>query len=63
MKREDVKNKITGITEEQPNWLMQENGSDITREKFLSTLSLRRATCASSRKTPHNSISIKTVQF
>ena len=34
MKREDVKNKITGITEEQPNWLMQENGSDITREKF-----------------------------
>ena len=44
MKREDVKNKITGITEEQPNWLMQENGSDITREKFLSTLSLRRAT-------------------
>ena len=33
MKREDVKNKITGITEEQPNWLMQENGSDITREK------------------------------
>ena len=46
MKREDVKNKITGITEEQPNWLMQENGSDITREKFLSTLSLRRATKA-----------------
>ena len=46
MKREDVKNKITGITEEQPNWLMQENGSDITREKFLSTLSLRRATAA-----------------
>lgn len=43
MKREDVKNKIPGITEEQLNWLMQENGSDITREKFLSTLSLRRA--------------------
>ena len=38
MKREDVKNKIPGITEEQLNWLMQENGSDITREKFLSTL-------------------------
>ena len=33
MKREDVKNKISGITEEQLNWLMQENGSDITREK------------------------------
>lgn len=44
MKREDVKNKIPGITEEQLNWLMQENGSDIIREKFLSTLSLRRAT-------------------
>ena len=44
MKREDAKNKIPGITEEQLNWLMQENGSDITREKFLSTLSLRRAT-------------------
>lgn len=33
MKREDVKNKIPGITEEQLNWLMLENGSDITREK------------------------------
>ena len=33
MKREDGKNKIPGITEEQLNWLMQENGSDITREK------------------------------
>lgn len=33
MKRDDVKNKIPGITEEQLNWLMQENGSDITREK------------------------------
>ena len=33
MKREGVKNKIPGITEEQLNWLMQENGSDITREK------------------------------
>ena len=33
MKREVVKIKIPGITEEQLNWLMQENGSDITREK------------------------------
>ena len=33
MKREDVKNKIPGITEEQLNWLMQENGSDITGRK------------------------------
>ena len=31
MKREDVKNKIPGITEEQLNWLMQENGADINR--------------------------------
>ena len=55
MKREDVKNKITGITEEQPNWLMQENGSDITREKFLSTLSLRRATAESRCLAGHGS--------
>ena len=34
MKREDVKNKIPGITEEQLNWLMHENGADINREKF-----------------------------
>ena len=33
MKREDVKNKIPGIAEEQLNWIMQENGSDINREK------------------------------
>lgn len=33
MKREDVKNKIPGITEEQLNWLMQENGADINQEK------------------------------
>lgn len=33
MKREDVKNKIPGITEEQLNWIMTENGNDINREK------------------------------
>ncbi len=33
MKREDVKTKIPGITEEQLNWLMQENGTDINQEK------------------------------
>lgn len=33
MKREDVKAKITGITDEQLDWLMQENGADINREK------------------------------
>ena len=33
MKRENVKTKIPGITEEQLNWLMQENGADINREK------------------------------
>ena len=58
MKREDVKNKIPGITEEQLNWLMQENGSDITREKFLSTLSLRRATHATIKTIQDNTISI-----
>ena len=37
MKREDVKNKIPGITDEQLNWIMQENGSDINREKSAAT--------------------------
>ena len=36
MKREDVKN-IPGITDEQLNWLMQENGADINREKSAAT--------------------------
>lgn len=33
MKREDVKKQIPGITEEQLNWLMTENGNDVNREK------------------------------
>lgn len=33
MKREDVKAKIPGITDEQLNWLMNENDSDINAEK------------------------------
>ncbi len=33
MKREDVKKQIPGITDEQLNWLMSENGADINREK------------------------------
>lgn len=37
MKREDVKNKIPGITDEQLNWLMQENDADINREKSAAT--------------------------
>ena len=37
MKREDVKNKIPGITDEQLNWIMQENGADINREKAAAT--------------------------
>jgi hypothetical protein len=37
MKREDVKNKIPSITDEQLNWLMQENGADINREKSAAT--------------------------
>lgn len=37
MKREDVNNKIPGITDEQLNWIMQENGADINREKSAAT--------------------------
>ena len=37
LKREDVKNKVPGITDEQLNWLMQENGADINREKSATT--------------------------
>lgn len=33
MKREEVKAKITGITDEQLDWLMGENGRDVTAEK------------------------------
>lgn len=33
MKREEVKNKIPGITDEQLDWLMGENGRDVTAEK------------------------------
>ena len=33
MKREDVKKQIPGITEEQLNWIMTENGNDVNREK------------------------------
>lgn len=36
MKREDVKAKIPGITDEPLNWLMSENGADINREKTVS---------------------------
>ena len=37
MKREDVKNKIPGITDEQLNWIMQEIGNDVNREKSAAT--------------------------
>lgn len=33
MKREDVKKQIPNITDEQLDWLMGENGRDITAEK------------------------------
>lgn len=33
MKREDVKAKIPGITDDQLDWLMGENGRDVTAEK------------------------------
>ena len=32
-----MKNKIPGITDEQLNWIMQENGADINREKSAAT--------------------------
>ena len=32
MKREDVKQKIPGLTDEQVQWLMDENGADVARE-------------------------------
>ena len=37
MKREDVKNKSPGINDEPLNWIMQENGADINREKSAAT--------------------------
>ena len=33
MKREDVRKQIPGITDEQLDWLMNENGRDVQREK------------------------------
>ena len=33
MKREDVRKQIPGITDEQLDWLMAENGRDVQREK------------------------------
>ena len=37
MKREDVKKQIPGITDEQLDWLMNENGRDVQREKTAAT--------------------------
>ena len=37
MKREDVKKQIPNITDEQLDWLMGENGRDITAEKTKAT--------------------------
>lgn len=37
MKREDVKQKIPGITDEQLDWLMGENGKDVNAEKTKAT--------------------------
>ena len=33
MKREEIKKRIEGVTEEQLDWLMTENGKDVTHEK------------------------------
>ena len=37
MKREEVKSKIPDITDEQLDWLMNENGADINAEKNNTT--------------------------
>ena len=37
MKREDVKTQIPGITDDQLNWLMTQNGNDINAEKTKAT--------------------------
>lgn len=37
MKREDIQSRIPGITDEQLQWLMDENGRDINREKAAAT--------------------------
>lgn len=37
MKREDVKTKIPGITDDQLDWLMNENGKDVTAERNKAT--------------------------
>ena len=52
MKREDVKNKIPGITDEQLNWLMQENGAEINREKSAATALQTQLTAAAVRIRP-----------
>ena len=48
MKREDVKNKIPSITEEQLNWIMTENGNDVNREKAAAEQFKTQLTVASS---------------
>ena len=53
MKREDVKNKIPGITDEQLNWLMQENGADINREKSAATALQTQLDNANASSRPH----------
>lgn len=35
MDRNEIKNQITGITDEQLNWIMAENGKDIAREQSV----------------------------
>ena len=49
MKREEVKAKIPGITDEQLNWLMNENGNDINAEK--NNTSQAQGELATARKT------------
>lgn len=49
MKREEVKAKIPGITDEQLDWLMNENGNDINTEK--NNTSQAQGELAAARKT------------
>ena len=43
MKREDVKARIPGITDEQLRWLMDENGRDVNAEKLKTTAAQEQA--------------------
>lgn len=49
MKREDVKARIPGITDEQLQWLMDENGRDVSAEKRKTTAAQEQAATLTSQ--------------